>query len=255
MSLITLTNELTNGTTADADKVMDNFEDITNVVNGSLDEDNISSSTALTVASLTSTGQITTSIADGTAPLVITSTTVVDNLNVDQVDGYDISSGMADKTRTICLTAAGAICATTNGANKNQIEGTNFNYYQLEFDKDTDESAYWIFPVPDQYDGGNVVFTVKSICASATEGDVLWMMTTNSVGDSATWDDSLGTTITFSAKTVDGTAGDTWEASKTADPGWTAGETAILRLYRDTSGDDLAEDADMLEVKLEYEVT
>ncbi len=59
MSTITLTNELTNATTADADEVMENFEDITTVVNGAIDEDNIAATTALSVASLEVSGATT----------------------------------------------------------------------------------------------------------------------------------------------------------------------------------------------------
>jgi len=44
MSTITLTNTLTNGSTADADEVMENLNDILNVVNGSLDADNFTDS-------------------------------------------------------------------------------------------------------------------------------------------------------------------------------------------------------------------
>lgn len=38
---------------------------------------------------LSTDGQITIGLADGTAPLVITSTTLVTNLNADKVDGYN----------------------------------------------------------------------------------------------------------------------------------------------------------------------
>jgi len=254
MSTITLSHTLANGTTADADDVMDNFEDIVNEINGSLDGDNIVSTATLSIATLSLTGALTSTVADGTTPMSITSTTVVDNLNADEVDGYDMSSGMADKTRTIAFTASGAIPATTNGANKNKIAGTNFEYYQLEFDKDTDESVYWIFPVPPQYDGGNVKFDVISKCATATSGTVVWVITTGDVADSATFDAALGTTITFDAKTVDGTALDIFTATKTSDPGWTAGRIAILRLYRDTSEDSAAEDVDVIAVNAYWEV-
>lgn len=255
MSTITLPETLTNGTVADADDVMDNLNAIVTVINGSIDEDNISATAALSVASVTTTGQITTSIATGTAPLVVSSTTAVSNLNADKVDGYDVSSGMADKTRTIALTAGGAIIPSANGCNKNLVTGTNFAYYQLEFDKDADEYCYWIFPVPDQYDGGACVFEVISKCETVTSGTVVWVITTESITDSTTWDVALGTTVTFDAKTVDGTALDIFTASKSADPGWAAGEIAIVKLMRDISEDDAAEDVDVIAVKIEYEVT
>lgn len=44
---------------------------------------------ALSAGSLTLSGQLTSTLATGTAPFVIASTTKVVNLNVDQVDGFD----------------------------------------------------------------------------------------------------------------------------------------------------------------------
>lgn len=96
MGNITLTNTLTNGTVADASKVMENLTDITDVVNGSIDENNISASAALSVASVTSSGaisgtRVTSTVATGTSPLAVTSTTVNTNLNADMLDGYHAS--------------------------------------------------------------------------------------------------------------------------------------------------------------------
>jgi len=114
MSTITLTNTLTNGTVADADEVMANFNDIVNVVNGSLDNTNVDFSVAPAIGgttpntgaftTLSSTGQYTNSVADGTAPMVITSTTVVSNLNADKVDGKD-ASDMIETVTTITSSA------------------------------------------------------------------------------------------------------------------------------------------------------
>ncbi len=42
-----------------------------------------------TMAAITASGQITSTVADGTAPLVITSTTKITNLNADKLDGGD----------------------------------------------------------------------------------------------------------------------------------------------------------------------
>ena len=60
MTTLTFTNTLTNGTTADADEVMANFTNVSSVVNGSVDGTNISSSSALTVASISTSTQVTT---------------------------------------------------------------------------------------------------------------------------------------------------------------------------------------------------
>lgn len=166
-----------------------------------------------------------------------------------------LSEGITDKTRHINLTPAGAIVPATNGAEQAQVNGTNFSYFVLNFDKTTDEKAYWMFKVPEKYDGGNVVFNV--LCkTSVTTGDVMWVIKTVDIADGATFDTALSTSIAFSAKTVDGTAGDAFVASKTADPSWTAGRYAIIELSRDADNASDTADADIsvLMVDIEYEV-
>jgi hypothetical protein len=78
MSTITLTNTFTDGTTAKADEVMANLTDITDVVNGSIDGDNISTSSALSVASIATSGNAAiTGNAAVTGTLEVTSTTTL----------------------------------------------------------------------------------------------------------------------------------------------------------------------------------
>lgn len=254
MGTITRTYTFTDGTTADADEVNAELDNIIDEINGNLDGDNIASDSALSVASLSTSGAITSTLATGTAPFTIASTTKVTSLNADQVDGYDVTSGIADKTRHINLTAAGATVPATNGAAQAQTDGTNKSYYTLAYDKDTDEHAYWHFVVPDQYDGGNCIFNVWCK-TSVTSGTVVFVIATGDIADAATFDAALGTTITFDAKTVDGTAGDLFVASKTADPGWTAGRLATIKLSRDVSEDDAAADVEVIMVEIEWEVT
>lgn len=167
-----------------------------------------------------------------------------------------LSSGQTDKTRHINLTAAGAIIPATNGAAQAQTDGTNFSYYTLAFDKATDEKAYWQFVVPDQYDGGNCVFNVWAK-TTVTTGNVMWVIKTVSIADAATFDSALSTSIAFDAKAVDGTAGDIFVASKTADPGWTAGQLAIIELSRDADNASDTADADVsvVMIEIEWEVT
>lgn len=165
-----------------------------------------------------------------------------------------LSAGLLDKTRPAYLMAASAVIPATNGADQKQVDGTNKSYYVLGYDKDTGEHAYWHFPVPDWYDGGNVVFNVY--CKSAaTTGNVVFVIATGDVADGATFDAALGTTITFTAKDVDGTAGDMFIASKTADPGWTVGRMATIKLSRDVSEDNAAQDVDVLVLEMKLEVT
>ncbi len=175
------------------------------------------------------------------------------------IDGIPIkstlSSGITDKTRHINLTPAGAIVPATNGAEQTQVDGTNKSYYVLNYDKSTDEHAYWHFVVPEQYDGGNCVFDIW--CKSAaTSGAVIFVISTGDVADAATFDAALGTTITFDAKAVDGTAGDAFVASKTADPGWTAGRLATVKLTRDAdnANDTAGADVSVLIIEIKFEV-
>lgn len=55
--------------------------------------------------------------------------------------------------------------------------------------------------------------------------------------------------------TASGTAGDLFVASKTADPGWTAGNLATVKLSRDVSEDDAAADISVLMIEIEWEVS
>lgn len=92
MSTITLTNTLTNGTVADADDLMENLEDITTVVNGSIDEDNIDSTADITLNSLT-----TDTISENTSAAGVT----IDGIQLkDDLD----TSGIVTKATTQTLT-------------------------------------------------------------------------------------------------------------------------------------------------------
>lgn len=268
MGTISMTYDFVDGTTAEADEVDANFATIVNEFNGSIDNDNIKAAAGILGSKLNlaipgaiggttpAAGAFTTLATSGAITAATTlNVTGLSTLATATIAGVTVASGTVDKTRTIAFTAAGAIPAATNGANQAKVAGTNFEYYQLEFDKDTDESVFWIFPCPPQYDGGNVEFEVISKCASVTSGTVVWVMTTASVADSATWDAALGTTVTFDAKTVDGTALDIFTATKTADPGWVADKICILKLYRDVSEDSAAEDVDVVAVNAYWEVT
>jgi hypothetical protein len=167
-----------------------------------------------------------------------------------------LSSGLLDKTRIAYLTPGGAIVPSSAGADQKQVDGTYKSYFVLGFDKDTDESAFWHFEVPPSYDGGNVVFKIKCK-SSATTGNVVFVITTGDVADGAAFDAALGTTITFDAKAVDGTAGKKFTATKTANPGWTVGNTATIKLTRDAdnASDTVAADIDVLEVTVALEVS
>ena len=77
--------------------------------------------------------------------------------------------------RSIVLTAAGAVVPATNGAEQAQTNsGTEGqpSYWTLNYDKTTDEHAYWTLTIPTSYDDGNVYVTVYWTTAETTEGRV-----------------------------------------------------------------------------------
>lgn len=71
---------------------------------------------AITSTSTIQGTQGTFTITTGTAPLVITSTTLVDNLNVDQVDGYDLNQAVQTSSSP---TFAAITLGTTNSITLN----------------------------------------------------------------------------------------------------------------------------------------
>jgi len=245
MGTITLTNTLTNGTTADAEDVMEDLNDITDVVNGGIDNDNISATAAIVGSKL---NLAIPGAIGGTTPAAGTFTTLTGTTLV-------IGSGTYDKTRYINLLPTGAIFPAANYPALAQTDGTNFSYWTLAFEKDTDESCFWVFDVPAEYDAGNVTITVKAV-STATSGGVSWTVKTATVADAGTLDSSLGSEVIFDAKTVDGSAGDIFEQSKTFDPGWTAGNLAVLQLLRNVgeAGDTAAADVKMVIAIIEWEV-
>lgn len=198
----------------------------------------------------------TDAIAESTpdAGVTIDGVLIKDDLATSGIQAT-LSAGLADKTRHINLSPSGAIIPATNGAAQAQVDGTNKSYYTLAYDKATDEYADWHFIVPEQYDGGNVVFNVWAK-TTVTTGNVMWVITTADVADAATFDAALSTSIAFDAKAVDGTAGDAFVATKTADPGWTAGRLATVRLARDANHASDTADADVsvLMVEIKWEV-
>lgn len=154
----------------------------------------------------------------------------------------------------ICLTPSGAIIPASNGARKAQVNGTNLQYCHLEFDKDTDESAYWEFIVPGNMGVGPWTIKVYWLAESETTGDATFDCQYLFVDDSETYDAAL-TNVDGTPLTADGTAKDV-NISTITIPSVAAaevGKLCVFRLYRDISAaDDFAEDADVVMVKIEY---
>jgi len=83
-------------------------------ISGNLDVIGNIESTDITIVNGNVSGQITSTIATGTAPLVVSSTTVVTNLNADLVDGYD-----ADENNTASTVV---VRTSTNQIKINSVE-------------------------------------------------------------------------------------------------------------------------------------
>ena len=89
-----------------------------------------SSAAAANFTTVGATGQITSTVSTGTAPLVVASTTKVANLNADQLDGADWAAPAAIGTGTpaagtfTALTANTSLVAATADINAGTIDGT-----------------------------------------------------------------------------------------------------------------------------------
>jgi hypothetical protein len=93
---------------------------------------------ASTLAAVSASGQITSTVSDGTAPLVVTSTTKVANLNADKVDGADWAAPAAIGSGT---PAAGSF--TTLGASgASALDGTITGKANIE--QESANAAQWI---------------------------------------------------------------------------------------------------------------
>lgn len=157
-----------------------------------------------------------------------------------------------DKGRRAILTPAGAIVPATAGAEQKQTEGTNFPYYVLNFDKDTDESAFWEFIVPDDYDGGIITVNIW-YKTTVTTGMVVFEVKVLGREEGETFDAALGIGHSNSADTVPGSAGNIGICAPAAfNPVWTAGDLVILKLMRDVSEGTAAADIQVIMVEVAY---
>jgi hypothetical protein len=158
-----------------------------------------------------------------------------------------------DKGRRAILTPAGAIVPATAGAEQKQSDGTNFSYYTLNFDKDAEESAFWEFCLPDDYDGGTILVNLwwKS---SATSGDAVFKVQVLGREEGETLDAALGSAQSVT-DTTPASAGNIAVCAPMAfSPSWVAGDYVVIKLARDATNvsDTLAVDAEVIMVVVEY---
>lgn len=89
------------------------------------------------------TGNITapvlvSNVAQGTAPLIVTSTTAVTNLNADRVDGYDFNQSLKTTDKPVFAGIDSTAMISINSA------GPILQWY--ETDQATDEKKWWMVP-------------------------------------------------------------------------------------------------------------
>jgi len=183
------------------------------------------------------------------------------------VEGYAYFAGdkmkypseLGRPKRTIILTASGAITPDTSGAAQTKNDGTNFTYYTLDFDSTADESAYWEFVVPDSFDSGtNCNVYIHWTASAGTVGHgVSWKVATLGRTEDEVLDDSVVNEVEIEDALI--ATGDLMiTAAGSLNDDWNPGEFAAIKIYRDIdgyTGDNLAADARLLQVKIEYSVT
>lgn len=168
--------------------------------------------------------------------------------------------------RSIMLTAQGAIVPTTNGATQTQVDsGTEGqpSYFVLDYDKATDEHAYWTFPMPDSYDDGDVtVYVYWTTTDTNADREMQMEISFSQLAESDAIDGAMGTATEiddtvpstgFASGDVLISAADTVSAANFCD----AGDWVVCKLDRDISGPsgtDIDADVRILAIKIEYAV-
>lgn len=158
------------------------------------------------------------------------------------------------KIKSILLEPGAATLPNSSFAELEKKSGTNVIYWRAKFDKDADEALWFKFRMDDQYDGGTIAVKCLWVADTATSGDVEWAVTIKGIADDEAWD-AAGTKTNFDALTTSGTAGQINTSSKDiSSPGLSAGDIIHMKLERDVSEDDMAEDAILLQCIIEYSV-
>lgn len=159
-------------------------------------------------------------------------------------------------TKSIVLPAGSMSPTTTAGcADVATVEaGTNdVDYKVLDFDKDTDESAFIVFAMPDSWNGGTITFQPYWTTAGTT-GTVVFSLAGRAFANDDAIDQAYGTPQTSTDTFI--AAGDVHigpVSSPITLAGTPAGGQLVqLKITRDVSEDTLDADARLIAIKLEY---
>ena len=170
--------------------------------------------------------------------------------------------GTTSMKQAFLLTAGAGRATTTAGCSAPTLieAGTNdVDYVVLDFDKDTDEYAFW-GPVvtPYNWDGSTVTATLYWTAAAGSAGQtVVWSIQMASRANDEAIDAAWGTAVAVSDALI--ATGDVHRtpASGAITPAGTpaGGELLFVRVMRDVSEDTLAGDARLIGVWIEYGVS
>lgn len=195
---------------------------------------------------------INTSIS-GTA--IDTDGTLAANSDTKLASQKAVKTYVNTATRSIVLPAGSWSPTTTAGCASATVEaGTNdVDYKVLDFDKDTDESAFIVFAMPDSWDGGTITF-IPYWTTAGTTGTACFSLAGRAYANDDAIDQAYGTPQTSTDTFL--LAGDVHigpASSAITLAGTPAGGQLVqLKITRDVSEDTLDADARLIAVKIEY---
>ena len=201
-------------------------------------------------------------VLDSTGNLTLNDS--VDITGALSVAGAITYTGSGRPKRTIVLTGSGAI-VPAGGATQPLTNGTNFNFYTVDYADGSIQDAYWQFIVPDSFDSSVTTVDVTVMwMTGVTTGNVVWEFATDGkpVNGATLFDSALQTAQTEQFA-VNGTANAVASSTFSTPPtsGWAPGEIVIVKLSRkgsDTStggtGDDVSNGtkAQLISLKIEW---
>jgi hypothetical protein len=157
--------------------------------------------------------------------------------------------------RSLILTPSGATVPNTNGASQVKTDATNNSFYELVFDPNTAQSAYWSWTMPDSYDNGTINVTYYW-AGTSTGGNVLWCFQAFGASADGTQsiDKALGSAVCAASATPTTTGNLMAVTSSGATSNFAAGNYVSFKVYRDAAnaGDTNIGNARLVKVKIEY---